>query len=811
MPPPASTAPSILLVTVLLGCLLGLVLVPAPLLAGLPLAEAAVSSDVLADAGDYGEASSDQLVGGGGKFTLPAEPMDDVERELRMLASLAPDDGGAGRRQTSEPDGEAQNQQQQQQQQQPDPANDDSEKKVNAKTWSRIRPPPCMDTNPSCREWATVGECSHAEQYMHANCKESCHLCNPLNRNDDGEGNKYIHQDYPGVVPEVEFAKAVIFRRSVDYKAIDINGRPTPIELEYVWEPHMCTVRVVDNLKSTDRYLARIRSKYDREINKYWADPKNYKAAAVVVPELCRNNDKLCPLWASWGMCEEKPRTMKDICPLACQICSSYLPGLAQKPTKQRLYKSFFERMDYEGMYAATWQRRIMMPPSFGADEGRDGNFGSYRVWGQSAKARAVRRHYGVDQIELKQWESTEMRQGREEWIYMFEDHPNDSDFSRYVVDFWDFLSSREADEALELLRERGVPANANGADGRGFGPKTKTVSKFLKNHVNGKPMVHRQSSRVFVRDLASHDPKDGNGNVLAPVLHKIVSKVELLTGIPSKYLEPQIKFEKFQKGDFQHPKLHYGDSVNATDARMRGALVSFDYSVGRLSEFANYGLPNNLEGGTDDIPPRTMNNPRLFGLTICLNDAPEDSWFNIVVSGNLIKCRKGLAALYPVVRTLVGTKYDEYKFAGTDAEIFNILDRNSRVEDDGSYIPENLNYVLEHPRYDGDGEVIMMQMYFRRFPNSKRWKDIPEMDVYTLDDRKVGGQPVESHDDIIKYIQNLVKGRRAEAAEDEQHRSMMKTIRTLPKGQLKKLQKKLEKALEMGNTNEVPARESIS
>ena len=100
------------------------------------------------------------------------------------------------------------------------------------------------------------------------------------------------------------------------------------------------------------------------------------------------------------------------------------------------------------------------------------------------------------------------------------------------------------------------------------------------------------------------------------------------------------------------------------------------------------------------------------------------------------------------------------------------------------------------------------MQMYFRRFPNTKRWKDIPGMDVYTLDDRKVGGQPVESHSDVIKYIQHLVEGRRAEAAEDEQHRSMMKTIRTLSKGQLKKLQKKLEKALDMENTNEMPAKE---
>ena len=51
---------------------------------------------------------------------------------------------------------------------------------------------------------------------------------------------------------------------------------------------------------------------------------------------------------------------------------------------------------------------------------------------------------------------------------------------------------------------------------------------------------------------------------------------------------------------------------------------------------------------------------------------------------------------------------------------------------------------------------------------------------------------------------------RRAEAAEDDQHRSMMKTIRTLSKEQLKTLQRKLEKALDMENANEAPAKESI-
>ena len=810
MPTSSSTAPPLLLVTILLGCLLGLVLIPAPLLVGLPLVDAgsvAVASAAAVEEPEVITLDNAAVVGGGGKVTISAEPMDDVERELRVLASLP--DAAAAVEAANPPLPGGTGTDQQQQQQQPSDAtgssgntNDDDEKKKGPKRAPRIhpRPPPCLDTNPSCNLWASVGECTHAQQYMHANCRESCHLCNPLNFNQDASGNQHIYQDYPGVAPRVEFRHPITFRRDVDDNAVDGDGKPTPVTLEYRWDAKICTARVFDALSASERYLARVRAKYEKEMKKYWADPKNYKAASVVVPELCRNNDELCPVWASWGMCEERPRAMKSICPLSCQICPTYLPGLAQAAPNQKVYKSFFERMDFEGMYAATWQRRTMMPPSFDADEGRDGDYGSHHVWDQSPKARAVRKHYGVDEIEIKQWQTTETREAREEWVYMYEDHPNDSDFSRNVVDFWNFLSSQEVDEALKFLKERGVPADAVGADGRGFGPKTKTVSKLLVDPVSGSAMVHRQSARTFVHDMSSHDLKNGTGNVLAPILHMIVSKLELLTGIPGKlYLEPQIKFEKFGHGDFQHPKLHYGDSVNATDPRMRGALVSFDYTVGRMSLLANYGLPNNLDGGTHGIPPRTMNNPRVFGLTICLNDAPEDSWFNIVISGNLIKCRKGLAVLYPVVNTLLGTKHDRYKHAGTDAEILHILDRNSGVEGDGTFIAENVNSVLEHPQYDGEGEVLMMQLYFRRFPNTKRWKEMPGMDVYTLDGRRygrVGGRPLDSHKDVLNYVEKLINRKQTKAADDEKHLSIMETMRTRSKKDLKILQAKLEKAI---------------
>ena len=72
-------------------------------------------------------------------------------------------------------------------------------------------------------------------------------------------------------------------------------------------------------------------------------------------------------------------------------------------------------------------------------------------------------------------------------------------------------------------------------------------------------------------------------------------------------------------------------------------------------------------------------------------------------------------------------------------------------------------------------------------------------MDVYTLDGRRygrVGGRPLESHKDVLNYVEKLINRKQTRAADDEKHLSMMETMRTRSKKDLKILQAKLEKAI---------------
>jgi len=204
--------------------------------------------------------------------------MDEVERELRELAKLpAAASPSAPPTATPTDDESCKNEEQQQNEERVPP-----------------RPPPCLDTNPKCEEWARRGECEHAREYMHVNCKMSCHLCNPLNLNKDRHGNEGIYQRYPGVKQKRVFDEDVEFSRYVSDRAFNAAGEKQPIELTQVWEPPFTEARVRDVMQTIDLYLWRERAQYEKVMTALKAakKPEDYQAEAVIVADLCRNNDR---------------------------------------------------------------------------------------------------------------------------------------------------------------------------------------------------------------------------------------------------------------------------------------------------------------------------------------------------------------------------------------------------------------------------------------------------------------------------------------------------------------------------------------
>ena len=205
--------------------------------------------------------------------------MDEIERELRELAKLpAAPSPSAPPSSSPTDDGTCKNSEEQQQ----------------VMRHSRVRPPPCLDTNPKCVEWARLGECEHAREYMNLNCKMSCHLCNPLNLNKDRHGNEGIYQRYPGVKQKRAFEEDVEFTRYITDEALNADGEAQPFEIIQGWSPPYTEGRVKDVMQTIDRYLARERAQYEKVMIalKTAKNPEDYQAEAVIVADLCRNNDR---------------------------------------------------------------------------------------------------------------------------------------------------------------------------------------------------------------------------------------------------------------------------------------------------------------------------------------------------------------------------------------------------------------------------------------------------------------------------------------------------------------------------------------
>jgi len=650
--------------------------------------------------------------------------MDEIERELRELAKLP-----AAASPSAPPTAT--------------PTDDES-----CKNEERVppRPPPCLDTNPKCEDWARRGECEHAREYMHLNCKMSCHLCNPLNLNKDRRGNEGIYQRYPGVKQKRVFDEDIEFSRYVSDRAFNAAGEIQPIELTQVWEPPFTEGRVREVMQTIDRYLWRERAQYEKVMTALKASekPEDFQAEAVVVADLCRNNDRHCAVWAAYGYCEINPRAMQDLCPLACHTCRKYYPGLAQKAKEEKLGSTFFERMDMVGMYDAIWEKRVVAPMIWEADGGTDGDKSSYKVSNMTRKGYAIRQVFGVDRV-VSGFQRSVWKRNEE-----YED--------RDIIDMYNFLDDEDINEAFEFIKARGV-SEAEGGDGMGFGPKTEEWATLA-----GEESLVRKSSETFVYDPYSHDPKDKDeGNSLSSIIFKIVAKIEILTGIPARsHFELPIKFMKFEAGDHQDSSLHFGTSVNVSDANLRNFLNTYDYTVGQFAQgnqilndqIEEAGLENS-ENPLNDlyIRPRTMNNPRVFGLTIFLNSGmtkEAKTAGSILIHGKHIRVQRGMALFYPTVESLLGTNHSTSEDDGVQ-HAFDVLDRDYD-KGDGTYLTENIETGIEYKNdgMDGAPPIYVMQMYFRRFP------DLRPQSTYSLDGRTHDGRPLE-YGDVEEYVRMLL------------------------------------------------------
>jgi len=208
------------------------------------------------------------------------------------------------------------------------------------------RDPPCLNMNPNCAKWASIGECQKekSRDYMKGNCPLACNCCNPLlqplssslaigldmSTNSDNDKMKK-HMVYQGVPQEIDFDEFITLRQErlrmlrndqeYDPRTDDIV---VPKSIVKYTSSNYLKQRIRNILDIQDHYLKVHYSEHKSSLSSELTNNQEKQ----LVAETCLNRHPNCGLWAAKGFCELKPTSMAETCTLVCHFCDDYIPIL---------------------------------------------------------------------------------------------------------------------------------------------------------------------------------------------------------------------------------------------------------------------------------------------------------------------------------------------------------------------------------------------------------------------------------------------------------------------------------------------------
>ncbi len=203
-----------------------------------------------------------------------------------------------------------------------------------------------------------------------------------------------------------------------------------------------------------------------------------------------------------------------------------------------------------------------------------------------------------------------------------------------------------------------------------------------------------RYSSQIYLFPTLKHTDR----LLFAPSIERLLLKISLLTGIPTENVELPIKMEKYEKGHFRKEVSHFRDCIQ-TVRTMR----EFKSSVKPGDEYEDVHL---MESSL------TMQNPRVFGLTLFLSDVDEGGsiYFPNMSQNIRVLPAIGRAVLFPTVVSLNGNW--DYDIDSPDP-----IDGEEEHEDsDDSFLHEDITTVVGHDKVRS-GTKYSVTIYFRRYP----------------------------------------------------------------------------------------------
>ena len=186
--------------------------------------------------------------------------------------------------------------------------------------------------------------------------------------------------------------------------------------------------------------------------------------------------------------------------------------------------------------------------------------------------------------------------------------------------------------------------------------------------------------------------------------LERLIAKVQLLTGFEAvDRVETPIVFEKFEAGDFQNPSKHFRSGILTSELNL-------------YQEYQEYVMVKEGEQYHDMNKPDLMENPRIFGLTVCLKGLNQlgnggDLYFPHF-SNVEFHPYSGAGIIFPTVASLIANDVEL-----NDTPLDENLDHNGI---DSSFLVEDL-YTTFGRRPVKQGTYYTVTIYFRRYELDER------------------------------------------------------------------------------------------
>ena len=557
---------------------------------------------------------------------------------------------------------------------------------------------PCLDYDEKCTEYQKLGYCQfyfthlidvdedYTERvlYVQKNCQYSCQI------------------------PTKALEQRLNFTDSPLTHPFDWGITETPEIIEGVkW----LTERIEQVIRSSEVfYLDWIRQQENQNLK--------------VIAETCVDRHPYCGLWTVQGYCEREPHLMSDLCPLLCQACSLLqAPNITkliypnfhpkkerkQQHSNKKIYQhraNPFTRNDLQGVLEAVSQNRIYhhVISSIPNSESTD-NTVYHRTLQPDYKIPDA--HYLRNDKLLLQWDY--------------------------------FVTTSECMAILDIVRY-GIGVTSGGTSSKttslfvdtedGFAPSSRDQILYKVEGDEGAQTskIIRSSSRIHV------DPTLPT-NMFAPILERVLTKLETFMGISSSYLELPMQFTKFSKNDFQLPMSHYSQGYKALNQNLssdhpleggdddditkktakvirneKNQIIIDDETKTDKQNIKVYTLPD-----IQQHKEYRMKNGRVFGMILFLGNVKEGGNVTFPNFDNLtIEPQIGRAIIFPTSQDLIGATKTEID---DEEDSTNPLDYSFEDDDRQRYLAEDFDTVFQHDVVTA-GDKYILTLYFRRYPN---------------------------------------------------------------------------------------------